>query len=268
MPAEAKLLYLVAQTSEVRSLADLARKAGVPVRTTFTMVGLLKRHKWIRTERRGHKVVPIPLIPRSEDERRAKILLARYRVSPFKGEFLLKEFHDLTVFADDKVDNARPAFLKSPLTGENLEYDRYQPASGYAAEFNGPQHYGPTALYASKEKADLQKANDLMKVGISHKRQIRLAVFTYNDLSLAGVLAKLPEDLPRRQVDRSSKYVRALERLSAEYRDSAEKAEAEAAAKAEGEAAAALAAEKAAALGEPAKMPATRGRPASPGTLP
>lgn len=218
MPPAAKLLYVMAQMCEVQSLADLARKAGLEERTASRMIGLLKKHKWFKPEHRGHRIVPVPVLPPSEDARRTRILLVRYEVTPHKGEFLLKEFHDVTLFADDKVDNARPDFLESPLTGENLEYDRYYPVLRYASEYNGLQHYGPTEAFPSQEKADRQQANDLMKIGLSQQNGVRLVVFTYEDLSLAGVLAKLPQDLPGRPVDRSSRYVRTLERLAAEHR--------------------------------------------------
>lgn len=83
MPPAAKLLYLTAQTCEVESLADLARKAGLGESTASRMFRLLRKHKWFKPEHRGHRIIPIPVLPPSEDARRTRILLARYKVTPY-----------------------------------------------------------------------------------------------------------------------------------------------------------------------------------------
>ncbi|HHV79662.1 MAG TPA: hypothetical protein GXX40_08680 [Firmicutes bacterium] len=218
MPHAAKLLYLVAQICEVESLADLARRAGVSERTAIRMNKLLCKHKWFRTERRGNKVVPIPVLPRAEDERRARIFRACYEVSPFKGEFIMGSLLNATLFLEDKVDNARPDFLKNPVTGENLEYDVFSPTTKSAWEFQGFQHFGPTEVFPSKEKAKQQQANDLIKLGRSVENGVTLVVMTYKDLSLDGILKNLPAHLRKKPIDRTSRYIRTIENVAADYR--------------------------------------------------
>jgi len=218
MPYAAKLLYLVAQMYEVESLADLAERAGVSERTAIRMNKLLCKHNWFRAERRGNKVIPIPVLPQAEDERRARIIRACYEVSPFKGEFIMGSLLNATLFLEDKVDNARPDFLKNPMTGENLEYDVFSPTTKSAWEFQGFQHFGPTEAFPSKEKARQQQANDLIKLGRTVENGVTLVVLTYTDLSLDGVLRKLPSYLPKRPLDRTSRYIRAIENIAADYR--------------------------------------------------
>lgn len=62
---------------------------------------------------------------------------------------------------------------------------------------------------------------DLLKQGLSREKGIQLVVVTAEDLSKEGMLAKLPEVLPRRAVE-DGPYLRALERLSQEYRGRAQ----------------------------------------------
>lgn len=225
MPHAAKLLYLVAQICEVDSLSDLARRAGIGERTAFRMSRLLRKHKWFKVERRGRNSVPIPVLPPAEDERRARLFKTCYEVSQYKGEFILRGLADATLLLEGKVDNARPDFLKSPLSGENLEYDIFSPATLDAWELQGFQHSGPTDAFPSKEKAKQQQANDLMKVGRSVENGIRLVVMTYKDLSLDGMLKSLPSHLPKRPIDRMSRYIRAIEKLATNYRQWAARTE-------------------------------------------
>ncbi len=227
MPYAAKLLYFAAQTFEVTSLTDLARRAGVSKRTAARMYKLMREHHWLKTERRGRRLVPIPVLSPAEDERRAEVWKACYEASPFKGQFLMKGLGDVAAFLEETVENARPDFLDSPLTGENLEYDIFDPVTMEATEFDGFQHFGPTALFPSKEKAKQQQANDMFKVARSLEHGVNLVRLTYRDLSLDGVLKKLSPSYARRPVDRASKYVRAVEQTAAKYRRWAAKTEAQ-----------------------------------------
>lgn len=235
MPAAAKLMYLVAQICEVNSLADLARRAGISERTAVRMNKLLCRHKWFRAERRGRKIVPIPILPPAEDERRARVFRVCYEAAPFKGEFIMGSLLNATLFLEDKMDNARPEFLKNPVTGENLEYDIFSPTTRNAWEFQGFQHFGPTEAFPSKEKAKQQQLNDLIKIGRSMENRVTLVVMTYKDLSIDGILKRLPHHLPKRPIDRMSKYVRTMESVAADYRRWAARTEAETQVKSEAE---------------------------------
>lgn len=218
LPASAKTLYLLVQARPYRSLTHLRQDVGVSEETMLRLVRALKKHKWIRLERAGRNAIPIPVIPRSEDQRRTALLQARYEVCQYKGEFLLREFLDACAFLDGALYNARPAFLTTPLSDQKLEYDVLNPETMDAWELHGFQHFGPSEMFASPEKARLQQANDLIKLGRSMTHGINVVVLTYKNLSMDGILKTLPEGVPRRPVDRSSRYIRTLERLATGYR--------------------------------------------------
>ena len=225
IPPAGKLLYLMAQIRPIGSLSSLARQAGIGVRNAFRLARLMKKYGWMRTERRGHLSIPIAVIPQAEDERRARLLQMGYDVAQYKGEFILRTCQGATIILEGVVYNARPGFLKHPVTEEKLEYDIFNPETSDAWELHGFQHFGPSEIQPSKEKAKQQQANDLIKIGRSVVNGVNITVMTYKDLSLDGVLKKMPKHLPRRPVDRSSRYIRSLERLASNYRQWAAKTE-------------------------------------------
>ncbi|MGE5580155.1 MAG: hypothetical protein ACM3WU_08950 [Bacillota bacterium] len=227
IPPSGKLLYVMAQARPAGSLSDLARCSGIDERNAFHLAVLLRKHKWMKMERRGNRSIPIPIIPRPEDQRRARLLQKCYEVSQYKGEFLLRAFQDVAIVTEGAVYNARPEFLKHPVTEEKLELDIFCPETQDAWELHGFQHFGPTKIQPSKDKAKEQQANDLIKLGRSLMNGVHVEVMTYKDLSLDGVLKRMPEHLPRRPIDRSSVYVRTLERLATSYRQWAARTEAE-----------------------------------------
>lgn len=227
IPSSGKLLYLLAQSRPAGSLSDLARCAGIGRRNAFQLAGLLKKHSWMKMERQGNKSIPIPIIPPAEDQRRARLLQKCYEVSQYKGEFLLRSFQDVVIIPEGTVYNARPEFLKHPITEEKLELDIFCPETQDAWELHGFQHFGPSKIQPSEEKAKEQQANDLIKLGHSVMNGVHVEVMTYRDLSLDGVLKKMPKHLPRRPIDRASVYVKTLERLAASYRRWAGRTEAQ-----------------------------------------
>ena len=225
VPPAGKLLYLMAQIRPIGSLSSLARQAGLGARNAFRLARLLKKHGWLKTERRGNLSIPIPVIPQAEDERRARLLQMGYDVAQYKGEFILRTCQVATIILEGVVYNARPVFLKHPVTEEKLEYDIFNPETSDAWELHGFQHFGPSEIQPSKEKAKQQQANDLIKIGRSVMNNVNITVMTYKDLSLDGILKKMPSHLPRRPVDRSSRYMRTLERLASNYRQWAARTE-------------------------------------------
>ncbi len=213
----AKFLYLVAQATHPGSLAELGRAAGVERRQTARLCAHLARTGWMKLARSGRETVPVPVCPAAVEEQQAERLLKVVAMSRHKGECLMKCWLDLLVASDDFVDNARPGFLGNPLSGESLEFDRYY-LDGVAFEFNGPQHYGPTASFPDEQAFREGRARDLLKKGLSREKRIELVEITADDLSLDGITAKLPALLPRSVVDRDGPYAMALERLCQEYR--------------------------------------------------
>ena len=89
----------------------------------------------------------------------------------------------------DGIDEASPDFLVNPQTGEKLRFDWFCPDGKVACEFNGPQHYRPTAKF-SKEEVAAQRRRDAFKKQACRSRNIRLVVIHAEDLSLQGMLKK------------------------------------------------------------------------------
>ncbi len=218
IPVPGRLLYVSAQVRPARSLADLAEVAGIGERTAYRVAKLLTKHGWFRMEHKGHHSLPVPIMPLAEDERRAQELRACYELAHYKGEFLLWALLDAVAFMDGAVHNARPDFLVHPVSGEKLEYDVFNPETMDAWELQGFQHFGPTDKFPSDEKARQQQANDFIKLGQSLVAGVNVIVLTYKDLSIDGILKTLPDRIARRPLDRTSKFLRALEKMATGYR--------------------------------------------------
>jgi len=142
---------------------------------------------------------------------------ARLAKAPYYGEGLMREWLTLLIPLDHFEDDASPGFLINPYTGEEMQFDRLYPPD-VAFEFNGPQHYGPTALYPSEEQARRQMGRDLIKRGICTNRGIQLVTVHAEDLSLEGMLRLIPNCLPRRNLDGMDLVIEHLESLSQKYR--------------------------------------------------
>ncbi|NPV52571.1 MAG: hypothetical protein HPY71_03500 [Firmicutes bacterium] len=128
----------------------------------------------------------------------------------------MKSWLDLLVDDKDYEDNARPDFLKNPLTEQNLEYDRYY-RRGVAFEFNGPQHYGPTERYPNKRGARERRARDLVKKALSIENGVQLVIVHSQDLTPANMVAKIGNLLPLREFDPNDPYGTALHKASRAY---------------------------------------------------
>lgn len=130
----------------------------------------------------------------------------------------MKKWLDYLIAPTEYIDNARPTFLQSPETGEPLEYDRYYPSYRVAFEFQGPQHYAPTRVYPNLDQFREMRKRDVMKRGLSSEHGVTLVTIMPDDLSLDGMLKKIPPVLPKAVIDPAGPYARELERVSAEYR--------------------------------------------------
>lgn len=144
----------------------------------------------------------------------------RLELSRFRGETLMREFLTLLIDSDEYDDNARPGFLVNPLTGMQLEYDRYYLA-GVAFEFNGPQHYGVTEKYQNEQEVREQQARDLIKLGISVLRGIRVVIIHPEDLCLETMRKKVQGlGLPlKRDLSGHGPLIDFLETASEDYRN-------------------------------------------------
>jgi hypothetical protein len=146
--------------------------------------------------------------------------MQRLNEAPFDGEALMREYLSLIVASDQFEDNATPGFLVNPFTGEELEFDRYYPP-GVAFEFQGAQHFGPTARFPDERKARNLRGRDVVKLGLCAARGIALVEVLPTDLTLKRMLAKVGSLLPLRRLDGHELLIACLEANSRTYRRNA-----------------------------------------------
>ncbi len=218
VPPIAKLMYAITQIYHPTSITELAQFAGISRARASRLCDYLVQQGWVVKSKKGVNIVPLPAIPPFIQEQMAKDLHVGYSASSLKGEYLIKAWLNYLLLTDDYVDNPRPSFLQNPLTGELMELDRFIPSLNTGIEYHGPQHFSTTRAFPDKAQFEQRRARDLMKQSLCQENGINLIVFTAEDLTLEKLLAKLPRNFPIRQVDLNGPYIKALERLSAEYR--------------------------------------------------
>lgn len=76
--------------------------------------------------------------------------------------------------------NRRPNFMRNPETGRNLELDVYDPITKVAIEYNGVQHYEPTAHFnMDRDSVNKQAERDVIKAKLCKDNGIKLIVVPY-----------------------------------------------------------------------------------------
>lgn len=159
--------------------------------------------------------------PATEQQQDALVKVRqRLQESSFRGEAIIREYLSLLVDSDEYDDDASPAFLVNPYTGEEMQFDRYYPHS-VAFEYQGPQHDGPTERYPNSTAAIHRQARDLIKLGICMTRGITLVVLYPTDLHLAMMRQKVDGLLPLRDLKGQDRVVTYLEAVSRAYRKDA-----------------------------------------------
>ncbi len=196
----------------------LSRLTGADPKSLRRSVAALQAAGWVKAAHWG-KFSPVRFTLRNpvRERQEAAVLAASRRLeeAPFIGEALMREYLTLIADSDEYIDNARPNFLVNPYTDEVLEFDRYYPPR-VAFEFNGPQHYGPTAQYP--KDAWKQQGRDYVKGGICLARGISLVVVCAPDLTLAGMRQKVEGVLPLRDLRGRELLIDRLETASEPYR--------------------------------------------------
>ncbi len=216
----AKFLYVAMEVYQPDSLTALAKLTGLSQPYVSQLCDQLSKNGWILRVKDGSKRIPLPSIPYPVQDQMVRELLAAFNVSPLKGEFLMRKWLDYLIMCDDYMDNARPEFLKNPLTGEKLELDRHYPEHRVGFEHHGPQHFGLTKQHSELDKFNELRSHDLMKAGLCRENGVTLVILTADDLTLDRLLKVIPDHMPKRHVDPKGPYVAALERLSADYKAS------------------------------------------------
>ncbi|MCL5046222.1 MAG: helix-turn-helix domain-containing protein [Actinobacteria bacterium] len=200
--------------------SELSCLTRVSPNTLKHAVRALQDKGWLQISQRN-KFSPIHFSLRNPaaERREGEVVEARRRLeeASFVGEALMREYLSLIVDSDEFDDNATPGFLVNPFTGEEMQFDRYYPPR-VAFEFNGPQHYGPTALYPKEADIRKQQGRDYIKIGISATRGIKLVVIHPEDLTLEVMRQKVDGLLPLRNLDGHEPLIACLESVSRAYR--------------------------------------------------
>lgn len=216
----AKGLYGALLLNPHGSASELSRILEVSRDTVSSHLKELEKAGWAK---RPSSRVVCPAQPKEVRQRQAERFEQLLSYHPYIGEHLSFCWLDELIDSDDYVDHARPQFLKNPVTNQPMEYDRIYPTYKKAFEHQGLQHFGPTEKFPDLNKAREQELRDWAKLGISSANGIELVTITWEDLSLQGMLAKVPNGLPRRLVDPKDPYIRCLEQESAKYRATMER---------------------------------------------
>lgn len=219
-----RLVWLVCWSHCPASLSELSCSCRVDRHATAKAARVLGQHGWMRVVREGRGLRPIATIPHNCQLLLAVQLREDYKHATHKGEFLMKRYLDLRINSDRFVDNARPIFLTSPLTDEQLEYDRYYPKYEVAFEFNGAQHLELTEDFPEEKALRDVKTRDTLKLGLSTRHGVTLITITADQLHPAVLEILIPPDLPRRPLDTQGPYYRALVSLCTRYVRSAKEA--------------------------------------------
>lgn len=204
------------------SYRELSRLTGVSLPTVRRAVRELVATGWLEV-RQKNQLSPLHFTLANPEgqrwEREINAVKRRLDRAPYRGETVMREYLSLLVDSQEYDDNASPGFLVNPFTGEEMYYDRYYHYPQQVAfEFNGPQHYGPTAKYPDEESARKQQARDYLKRGISESRGIKLVVLHPEDLTLANIRRKIAGLLPLRHLEGYEPLITFLESASRDYR--------------------------------------------------
>jgi hypothetical protein len=212
-----KEVYLLIDEFRPGSIWELATKGGISRKLAAKECRRLASLGWVSLVKSGQNLRPIALIPEACQQRMVLLLQASYEVASNKGEFLMKRCLDLWVRSDEFVENARPAFLTNPTTGDPLEYDRYY-LQKMAFEFNGTQHYKTTEEFSDEKELAEVIQRDLVKEALSRRNGVTLVTVTSSDLNPATFTNLLPEGLVLNNVMKEGPYFEALCRICAAYR--------------------------------------------------
>jgi len=209
-------VYLWTASLHPGSVRELALATGLTWRSTAESCRRLAAAGWLHISREAAlSTRPIPLIPAEVQVLLAQRLEAEYALAPHKGEFLMRQYLDLLVRNDNYVDNARPDFLQSPLTGYPLEYDRFY-LQGIAFEFNGAHHLGPGPGVDEATYKET-RTRDLLKAALSREAGVELVIIKADDLLPGAFEARIPSHLQRNDVAESGAYYRTLARIATAY---------------------------------------------------
>lgn len=213
----AKALYDLICRCRPDSLAQLAEISGLARRTVRKECEALKEHEWLKfNAAKSWSTIIIPTAPSTVQVELSVELVKRKRFWARVGESIMKAMLDNIVQSSECLDNCRPQRMSNPETGRALELDRfYYP--NVAFEFQGTQHYELTPLHKDKQHFERAKLLDLAKIGLGAKSSIQIVEITAADLTIDGIIAKIPEVLVIQRIDMEGEYIRFLDEMGRDY---------------------------------------------------
>lgn len=174
---------------------------------------------WVRTTQKS-RLGPIHFKLGTPEQRRreaeAAVAERRLRRALYGGEAIMQEYLSLLVDSKDFADNIRPGFLVNPLTQERLELDRYYRSHQVAFEFHGDQHDRASDQFSQRDVDD-QRLRDLIKAGLCVYEGIRLVIVRAENLSLQGMIRKIGQGMPLRDLTGQERLIDHLEDASLKY---------------------------------------------------
>ena len=200
--------------------ANLRELTGLHLRTIKRAVRALADAYWIATAQQ-HRRKPIWFRLQHADRAYKEAVKSFLEGASYLGEALMRSNLSLIFETKDCEDGSRPDFLVNPASGEKMELDRYYPLHRVAFEFNGPQHFAPTGRFTKKE-VDAQRKRDRLKRQICKQKRIALVEVKAEDLTLAGILRKVGDLLPRRALRGFKETIRFLNQCGLRYQRSLE----------------------------------------------
>ena len=213
----AKCLYDLICRCRPDSLSQITVISGLAWKTVKKECESLKKHGWLKFETtKASSTIIIPTAPSAVQTRLATDLTEYRRFWPLLGESVMKVMLDNTVQSSDCLDNCRPQRMSNPETGKALELDRlYYP--NIAFEFQGRQHHQLTPLHSNEQQFERAKLLDLAKVGLGEKLGIKIVEITIDDLTIDGIIARIPKELEVQRIDRDGEYTCFIDAMGRDY---------------------------------------------------
>lgn len=227
LPHDAKWLWALISHEQTVSLRALSQRTGYCTDSIIRYLHLLHAANYLtwnvpRSPADHVSIRPLdPSAIRREsdlEELEREIALTKRRGYSL-GQCLMTLMVRLILEDTYIVQNAELSGLKNLPTGGQMHYDLFIPQYDLALEFQGPQHYGPTELFSDVEQYREQCQRDIIKQGLSTKRNIELVEVRPDDLSFTRLSELLAGKAPlRKSLSDVIHLVKALEKKASAYR--------------------------------------------------
>jgi DNA-binding MarR family transcriptional regulator len=212
-----KAMHILISGHNPKSMTELGALAKMDRRRAAEACQILASAGWIRVVRSPHGKTPVPILAEQAEDVLIRRFIKEKEMAPFEGQFLCLTLLDICIDSDAYYDNARPDFLVSGNDERPLEFDRIYFDLDLAGEFQGDQHYQTTAKYSDSKALFNRQFRDFRKSRLSERKGITLVEFRPEDLSIEGILNKLPSWVPLRTINKDSKYVQTVEKHCQNY---------------------------------------------------